>query len=64
MDNKVKEIDQERIQKAVREILEAIGEDPEREGLRDTPSRIGRMMVLPKFLLLTIKERIVSVCSK
>lgn len=43
MDNKVKEIDQERIQKAVREILEAIGEDPEREGLRDTPSRIGRM---------------------
>ncbi|MBR2783371.1 MAG: GTP cyclohydrolase I FolE [Firmicutes bacterium] len=43
VDNKVKEIDQERIQKAVREILEAIGEDPEREGLRDTPSRIGRM---------------------
>ena len=43
MDNKVKEIDQERIRKAVREILEAIGEDPEREGLRDTPSRIGRM---------------------
>ena len=37
------EIDQERIQKAVREILEAIGEDPEREGLRGTPGRIGRM---------------------
>ena len=36
-------IDQERIQKAVREILEAIGEDPEREGLRDTPKRVGRM---------------------
>ncbi|MBR0376277.1 MAG: GTP cyclohydrolase I, partial [Firmicutes bacterium] len=36
-------MDQERIQKAVREILEAIGEDPEREGLRGTPGRIGRM---------------------
>jgi GTP cyclohydrolase I len=27
----------------VRELLEAIGEDPEREGLRDTPARIARM---------------------
>ena len=36
-------IDQERIQRAVREILEAIGEDPEREGLLDTPKRVGRM---------------------
>ncbi|MBR5430732.1 MAG: GTP cyclohydrolase I FolE [Firmicutes bacterium] len=44
VDNKANNaIDQERIQKAVREILEAIGEDPEREGLRDTPQRIGRM---------------------
>lgn len=36
------EVDQERIAKAVREILHAIGEDPERDGLRDTPSRVGR----------------------
>ena len=43
MVNKKDKIDQKRIQKAVREILEAIGEDPEREGLRDTPARIGRM---------------------
>ncbi|HEU5084404.1 MAG TPA: GTP cyclohydrolase I FolE [Acidimicrobiales bacterium] len=37
------EIDQERIQKAVREILLAIGEDPERDGLLDTPARVARM---------------------
>jgi GTP cyclohydrolase I len=36
-------IDQERIQAAVTEILLAVGEDPEREGLRDTPARVARM---------------------
>src|SRR3990170_5426039 len=36
-------IDQERIQRAVREIIEAIGEDPSREGLADTPRRIAQM---------------------
>jgi GTP cyclohydrolase I len=36
------EVDQARIEKAVREILEAIGDDPDREGLRDTPERVGR----------------------
>ena len=38
-----KPVDQERIQRAVRELIEAIGEDPEREGLRDTPRRIAQM---------------------
>ena len=33
------EIDQPRIAAAVREILEAMGEDPERDGLLDTPAR-------------------------
>jgi GTP cyclohydrolase I len=37
------QIDLERIEKAVREILLAVGEDPDREGLVDTPSRVGRM---------------------
>ncbi len=37
------EIDQQRIAAAVREILEAIGEDPERNGLLDTPARVARM---------------------
>lgn len=37
------EVDQERIQAAVREILEAIGEDPARDGLLDTPARVARM---------------------
>jgi GTP cyclohydrolase I len=36
-------IDRPRIQRAVREILEAIGEDPERDGLLDTPRRIADM---------------------
>ena len=34
--------DQERAAAAVRELLIAIGEDPEREGLRDTPVRVAR----------------------
>jgi GTP cyclohydrolase I len=32
-----------RIERAVREILAAVGEDPDREGLRDTPARVARM---------------------
>ncbi|SHG96612.1 GTP cyclohydrolase I FolE [Tepidibacter thalassicus] len=36
-------MDKEKIKKAVRDILEAIGEDPDREGLIDTPDRIARM---------------------
>jgi GTP cyclohydrolase IA len=36
-------VDQERIRRAVREILHAIGEDPDREGLRETPARVARM---------------------
>jgi len=32
-----------RIEKAVREILEAIGEDPDRDGLVATPARVARM---------------------
>jgi len=34
--------DQERAERAVKELLLAIGEDPEREGLRDTPARVAR----------------------
>jgi len=36
-------IDRVRIERAVRDILEAMGEDPWREGLRDTPARVARM---------------------
>jgi GTP cyclohydrolase IA len=35
-------VDQVRIEGAVREILLAIGEDPDRDGLRDTPARVAR----------------------
>jgi GTP cyclohydrolase I len=36
------EVDQARAEKAVRELLIAIGEDPDREGLRETPARVAR----------------------
>lgn len=36
-------IDRPRIERAVREILLAVGEDPDREGLRETPARVARM---------------------
>lgn len=38
----MKEIDQGRIEKAVREIIEALGEDSDREGLIETPERVAR----------------------
>ncbi|MCI0883995.1 MAG: GTP cyclohydrolase I, partial [Chloroflexi bacterium] len=37
------DVDQERIAAAVREIIAAIGEDGTREGLAETPERIGRL---------------------
>jgi GTP cyclohydrolase I len=36
------QVDLPRIERAVREILAAIGEDPNREGLRGTPGRVAR----------------------
>jgi len=36
-------IDLPRIENAVREILAAVGEDPDREGLHETPARVARM---------------------
>jgi GTP cyclohydrolase I len=36
-------VDQPRIERAVREILAAVGEDPDREGLQETPARVARM---------------------
>jgi GTP cyclohydrolase I len=36
------DFDHERAQAAVRELLAAVGEDPDREGLRDTPARVAR----------------------
>ena len=36
-------VDKPRIERAVREILAAVGEDPNREGLRETPARVARM---------------------
>lgn len=36
-------VDLSRIESAVREILLAVGEDPDREGLEETPARVARM---------------------
>ena len=38
-----KEEDTKKIEKAVRMILEALGDDPDREGLKDTPKRVAKM---------------------
>jgi GTP cyclohydrolase I len=38
-------IDQERVERAVRELLLAIGEDPDRNGLKETPARVARSYV-------------------
>ncbi|MHB8971438.1 MAG: GTP cyclohydrolase I FolE [Pirellulaceae bacterium] len=37
------QVDHDRIRQAVREILIAVGEDPDREGLQETPARVARM---------------------
>ena len=37
------EIDYKKIEVAVRDILEAVGENPDREGLKETPNRVARM---------------------
>ena len=38
----LQEYDHERAERAVKELLIAIGENPEREGLKDTPARVAR----------------------
>jgi len=58
------EFDHARIEKAVREILYAIGEDPDRDGLRETPARVARayaeqfagLSMTPEDVLTTVFE--------
>lgn len=39
----MKEIDSVKIEQAVKMLLEALGDDPEREGLKETPKRVAKM---------------------
>ncbi|MEV0239599.1 GTP cyclohydrolase I FolE [Streptomyces sp. NPDC050674] len=41
-DGRIGEFDEKRAENAVRELLIAVGEDPDREGLRETPARVAR----------------------
>ncbi|OII64088.1 GTP cyclohydrolase I FolE [Streptomyces sp. CC53] len=41
-DGTIGEYDEKRVENAVRELLIAVGEDPDREGLRETPARVAR----------------------
>ena len=50
----VPDFDHARAEAAVRELLAAIGEDPDREGLRDTPARVARAY---EELTLGIRQR-------
>jgi len=43
MSKKIKKVDTGRIEKAIKEILLAVGEDTNREGLKKTPERVGKM---------------------
>ena len=43
MEGRGEMVDQEKVQRAVRLLLEGIGEDPDREGLVETPNRVARM---------------------
>jgi GTP cyclohydrolase IA len=39
---RIRSFDQQRVEAAIRELLFAIGEDPDRDGLQDTPGRVAR----------------------
>jgi GTP cyclohydrolase I len=41
-EGQIGEFDEKRAENAVRELLIAVGEDPDREGLRETPARVAR----------------------
>ena len=47
-------IDHEKIEQAVRLLLEGMGEDVNREGLIDTPDRIARMYEAVSYTHLTL----------
>ena len=57
-------IDHEKIEQAVRLLLEGMGEDVNREGLIDTPDRIARMLTGFTFSFSTALAGIMIIASK
>lgn len=53
-------VDKEKVEKAVYNLIEALGEDPKRDGLKDTPRRIADMyeelLAAPEFNYTTFEE--------
>ena len=43
---------QEKVEQAVYQLLEALGENPEREGLLDTPKRVAKMYAEKQLLVV------------
>ena len=64
--NEYGKLDKERVEAAVRELLFAIGEDPDREGLQGTPDRVARACakkaMIPAICLVS-RSQSVTVCG-
>ena len=51
-------VDQKKVQEAIKLLLEGIGEDTDREGLKETPERIGRMYEESAMVWIRMRENI------
>ena len=52
------QIDTQKVEEAIQMLIRALGDDPNREGLKETPKRVGKVIGLSKI------ARIADMCSK